>query len=186
MTLFRQKREDQAGMAPFNPASLPKDSVLATPGEVKEGYTKHYLIPGKIFVARKQHAITTILGSGIAICLWDPTTGIGGANHFLLPDGPAVDANATRYASSANAQLLREMIALGANPNKLEARVVGGSQPAVLFGATTETLGDKNLNAANHFLHMNGIVIKEHQVGGTRGRRLVFYTDTGIAETQQL
>jgi chemotaxis protein CheD len=187
--LFRQKNDSsntKLGAPTFNPAALPKDSTNSVSGEVPEGYIKHYLIPGKIFVAAAPHAITTILGSGVSICLWDPSTGIGGANHFLLPEGPTSDANATRYANTANERLITEIVALGAKIGSLQAKVFGGSQPAISFGNTEESLGDRNVQVATHFLVAKGIPVKERHIGGTRGRKYIFFTDNGSVWTQQL
>lgn len=184
--LFRQKIETvKKGGATFNPAVLPKESTLSVSGEVPDGYIKHYLIPGKVFVAREPHAITTILGSGVAICVWDPATGIGGANHFLLPEGSASEANATRYASYANEKLLSDISALGVDITKLQAKIFGGSQPAISFGNSTETLGDRNVQTAEQFLAAKGIALKDRQVGGTRGRKLIFCSNNGAVWSQQ-
>ena len=187
--LFRHKNEapeKKAESTRFNPAELPKEHLPPVSGEIAEGYTKHYLIPGKVFASAEPYAITTILGSGVSICLWDLSTGIGGANHFLMPEGQDSDADSTRYADPANERLLQELRSLGADLNKLQAKIFGGSQPSVTFGNTTECLGDRNVHVASRFLALHGIPIKQREVGGTRGRKLIFNTDDGHAWTQQL
>ncbi len=45
----------------------------------------HYLHPGNLFAHRTPHIVTTILGSCVAVCLWDPINNIGGINHYMLP-----------------------------------------------------------------------------------------------------
>src|SRR5947209_14480493 len=100
-------------MQSFNPAVLPMEYLPRIPYASDDKHTRHYLIPGKFFAAAHPFAITTILGSGVSLCLWDSERGIGGSNHFLLPDGPEDGENATRYGNVANPMLLRRMFDLG-------------------------------------------------------------------------
>jgi len=170
----------------FNPAVLPMEYLPRIPYAFDDKHARHYLIPGKIFVAAQPFAISTILGSGVALCLWDPDRGIGGANHVMLPEGPEESDNATRYANVANPALLKRMLGLGAEPNRLEAKIFGGSLPNVTFGNEKDHLGDRNVKAATHFLKMNGIRVAQKDVGGTRGRKLIFQTDDGRSWSELL
>jgi chemotaxis protein CheD len=170
----------------FNPAVLPLEYLPRVLGASDDKHTRHYLIPGKIFAAAQPFAISTILGSSVALCLWDSAHRIGGANHFMLPDGPEDGENATRYANVANPALLRRMLDLGAELKTLEARIFGGSLPPVTFGNGGDRLGERNVQVATHFLSLNGIRLVQSEVGGTRGRKLVFHTDDGRAWSDQL
>ena len=147
---------------------------------------RHYLIPGQIFVSPQPFAVTTIVGSGCALCLWDPTTGIGGAGHFIFPEGPENDLDPGRYGNHAGKNLLQRLLDLGADPEKLQAKLYGGTHPKVTFGNTRECLGHRNVKLAIHFLQEKGIHLVESEVGGTQGRKLVFQTDDGQAWSQQL
>jgi chemotaxis protein CheD len=170
----------------FNPAVLPMEYMPRVPGVVSGEHARHYLIPGKVFVSPHPYAITTIVGTGVALCLWDPTTGIGGANHFLLPEGLESGSDGTKYGNVANEELLRQVLALGASLGDLQAKLFGGSEPQVTFGSREECLGQRNLRVATHFLGMKGIRVADVQAGGTRGRKLVFQTEDGQAWSQQL
>ena len=46
--------------------------------------------------------LTTILGSCVALCLWDPVRGAGGRNHFLLPEGKAEGDGADHQRDAAH------------------------------------------------------------------------------------
>jgi chemotaxis protein CheD len=170
----------------FNPAVLPMEYLPRILGASDGKHARHYLIPGKIFAAAQPFAISTIVGSGIALCLWDSAHRIGGANHFMLPEGPEEGENASRYGSIANPALLRRMLELGAELKTLQARIFGGSLPSVSFGNGGDRLGDRNVQAVHHFLNMNGIRILQSEVGGTQGRKLLFHTDDGKAWSDQL
>ena len=170
----------------FNPAVLPMEYRPSIPHVSDDKHTRHYLIPGKIFAAAQPFAISTILGSGVALCLWDSALGIGGANHYMLPEGPEDSENATRYANVANPALLKRMLQLGAEIKTLEAKIFGGSLANVTFGNEKDHLGDLNVKAVTHFLNMEGIRLVQSDVGGTRGRKLIFNTDDGRAWTERL
>lgn len=169
----------------FNPAVLPMEYLPRIPYASDDKHTRHYLIPGKLFAAAQPFAITTIVGSSVCVCLWDAARGIGGANHIMLAHGPEESENATRYANVANPTLLKRMLDLGAEVKTLEARIFGGSLPNVTFNEKTHT-GEMNVEAVTHFLNLNGIRIVQKEVGGTRGRKLVFHTDDGRAWAEQL
>jgi chemotaxis protein CheD len=170
----------------FNPAVLPMEYLPRVLDASDDKHARHYLIPGKIFAAAQPFAISTIVGSGVALCLWDSERAIGGANHFILPEGPEDSANASRYANVANPALLQRMFDLGAQRNSLEARIFGGSLPAVTFSSGGDCVGDRNVHVVTHFLKMNSIRLVQSEVGGTHGRKLVFHTDDGRAWAEQL
>lgn len=168
----------------FNPAVLPMEYLPRIPNASDDKHTRHYLIPGKLFAAAQPFAITTIVGSGVVVCLWDSARAIGGALHIMLAQGPEESENSTRYANVGNPILLRRMLDLGAEVKTLEAKIFGGSLPTVTFGDSH--MGDLNVKAVVHFLNMNGIRIVHNEVGGTRGRKVIFHTDDGRVWSEQL
>ena len=170
----------------FNPAVLPMEYLPRIPYAFDEKHTRHYLIPGKIFVAAQPFAISTIVGSSVALCLWDSARGIGGANHFMLPEGPQNSENASRYGNVANPALLQRMLGLGAEIKTMEAKIFGGSLTNVSFASEHDHLGERNVQAVNHFLNMNGIRLAHSEVGGTQGRKVIFHTDDGRFWSEQL
>ena len=165
---------------------LPLDYAPQLAGVTDEKHPKHYLIAGKIFASSQPVAVTTIVGSGVAICLWDSESGVGGVDHFLLPEAPPDDLANSKYGSAANQMLLRQVLHLGASVNCLKAKVFGGIQPAVKFGNSSQCLGSRNVEIALKFLSERGIRIVEKQVGGTQGCKLVFQTDDGCSWLQPL
>jgi chemotaxis protein CheD len=171
---------------PFNPAVLPMEYLPRIEYAVDENHTRHYLIPGKMFVSAQPFAVSTIIGSGVVLCLWDSEERIGGANHFTLPEGPESSNNAMRYGNVANPALLKRIMELGADKKTLAASIFGGCLPNVSFGAEKEHLGDANVKTVTHFLRMNGIQLEKSEVGGLRGRKLIFHTDDGRTFSEQL
>jgi len=170
----------------FSPAVLPMECLTRNVGVSDDKHGRYYLIPGTIFAAAQPFAISTIVGSGVVLCLWDSAHAVGGANHFMLPEGPEGSEHATRYANVANPALLQRMLDLGAERETLAARIFGGSLPQLTFGNDGKSLGERNVQVATHFLNRSGIRLVQSEVGGTRGRKLVFHTDDGRAWAEQL
>ena len=168
----------------FNPAALP-DSYFPKLAEIEdERYPKHYLIPGTVFSTAEPSIVTTILGSGLAISLWDDEAKVGGVNHFTMPEGE--QSGNTKIASEANAELLRQVTQRGAKISSLRAGIYGASQPAVNFGNAGKSIGTRNLEVAEAFLAQHGIAVDKRETGGVRGRKLVFNTSDGSALAQPL
>jgi chemotaxis protein CheD len=147
------------------------EGVAATPRRV-------YLAPGLLFAAREAVQVTTILGSCVAVCLWDPVEGAGGLNHFLLPSG---DPSSSRFGSSAIPQLVESVVALGAWRSRLRAKVFGGACVLEAFRGDSHPLGCRNVETARERLRELQVQIVSEDVGGLYGRKLVFDVQTGSA-----
>jgi chemotaxis protein CheD len=139
-----------------------------------------YLHPGQVHVSAEPCAVTTVLGSCVAVCLYDTRLKVGGMNHFLLPDSTGDLSTAGRHGESATLLLLERMFAIGASADTMTARVVGGANMLAALRALP-TLGERNAAVAHSVLHEHGVLVTSQDVGGTNGRKLVFSTRDGIA-----
>lgn len=128
--------------------------------------------------ADPDEVITTVLGSCIAACLWDARAGIGGMNHFLLPDGPAGGANSLRYGLHAMELLINALLRRGADRGALRAKLFGGAHLQIHL----PDIGSRNMAFAQDFLRREGIACVGGSVGGNRGRRLRFWPCDGRAQ----
>lgn len=128
--------------------------------------------------------ITTILGSCIAACIRDPKAGIGGMNHFLLPEGDAAaDSEAgRRYGVNAMERLINGLLAAGARRERLEAKLFGG---ASMFDRLRD-IGGQNAAFAHRFLNAEGISIVGGDTGGGMARRIRYWPTTGQAQQRLL
>ena len=139
-----------------------------------------YVHPGQIVVSSGTEAFTTILGSCVSVCLHDPKLGIGGLNHFLLPMACPPEQMPGRYGPSAMAQLVSAMLSNGAVLQRMVAHIVGGASVLAAFGTDSNHLGMRNVTVARDFLHGHRIPVMTIDVGGTRGRKLVFSPRDGL------
>ena len=158
-------------------------SVLAVATPETERVRAVYLQPGQLHVADSPTVITTILASCVAVCLFDARRRIGGMNHFLLPKALGIDTAPARFGASATQLLLEQMLARGCRMRDLQAKLFGG---ATVLGAVPGTrdripLGDSNVRCAFELLDQAHIPVVASDVGGTRGRKIIFHTDDGSA-----
>jgi chemotaxis protein CheD len=143
-----------------------------------------YLRPGFLYASIEPASITTILGSCVCVCLWDSVTRIGGANHFLLPNGSTRDG-LFRFGEHAIPGLIERLITFGAKRRHLKAKVFGGACVGPRT-ASEDHLGAKNASFAIAFLRREGISVVSTDTTGERGRKLVFNTDDGTAFVKYL
>lgn len=124
--------------------------------------------------------LTTVLGSCVAACLYDPTIGIGGMNHFLLAEpmgSAALDAQEERYGAYAMELLVNEMLKRGAVRSRLRAHLYGGGN----LRAGMADIGARNGAFARDFLKKDGIEIRHVSLGGQVARRIEFRAALGQA-----
>jgi len=125
-------------------------------------------------VARRGEVLVTLgLGSCVAILVQDAVAGVMGMAHVLLPEpGLSRDgSNPFKFASTAVPALVAEMVAAGAHPARLEARLVGGAAMfAALMVPGTLNMGERNIRAARDALAGAGIPIRGEEVGKDFGR----------------
>jgi len=143
------------------------------------------LHPGEQFASKKPVQITTLLGSCVAACLFDPTTGVAGMNHFLLANQrysksmPVSVTEAGRYGVHAMELLINSMLHLGANKKSIRAKAFGGG---LVLGTISHDnflcVGDVNARFIKEFLRNEGIPLDAEELGGDQGRVIRFRTDT--------
>lgn len=117
----------------------------------------------------------TVLGSCIAICMYDPTARVGGMNHFLLSGEGQTTDESVRYGIHAFEKLVNELLKLGAGRFELKAKVFGGASMNGKFAA----LGPKNAEFALRILREEGIECIGMDLGGTKTRKLRFLPSSG-------
>ena len=143
----------------------------------------HPIIVGELKASIEPAKITTLLGSCVGVCLYDPEAKIGGMNHFMLPSNLSSDPVSATYGVHAMELLINEIMKLGGDRRRLTAKVFGGG---FVIGhqspeATRTAIGDQNIRFALNFLETDSIPVVAKDVGGTMGRQIQFLTHTGQA-----
>lgn len=164
----------------MNMCVIPSPRMERAPAQIER---RVYLYPGGLWAASETAAITTVLGSCVSVCLWDPRTALGGVNHFILPRGGSHPS--ARYGNHALPMLLDRVLALGAQRDSLLACVFGGASVLAVEGTGTP-LGSRNVSEAMDFLRREEIAVLRHDVGGREGRKLTFRTADGATLVRKL
>ena len=138
----------------------------------------HHVAQGTQAVSADPEAlITTVLGSCVAACLFDPEAGVGGMNHFLLPESNAHSSKNIIYGAQAMELLINEMMKKGARKARMQAKLFGGAR--MVDGLSD--VGAANAAFAQTFLQDEGIPCVGKSLGGKTARRLRFWPTTGRA-----
>ncbi|MGN0378091.1 MAG: chemotaxis protein CheD [Butyrivibrio sp.] len=135
-------------------------------------------------VCKAPDSLTTLgLGSCIGACLYDPVAKVAGMLHFMLPDSTRIKSNqnTAKFGDTGITELLKQMIALGADKRRIVAKLAGGAN---MFASSSVNLpslrvGENNIESARTNLKNNGIRIVAEDVGLNYGRTIEFYADDG-------
>jgi chemotaxis protein CheD len=139
--------------------------------------------PGEYFTSADDGIISTVLGSCVAVALYDSVHHIGGLNHFMLP-GHLKDreryylTNAGKYGMFAMELLINEMLKMGSRRKDLIAKVFGGASVLNRQGSFSSTIPQDNIRFAQSFLETEDIPIVAQDVGGRLARKIFYYPTT--------
>lgn len=169
----------------FREAGLPPPA-LGAENTIEPKRSLTYLLPGELFASAEPFQVKTILGSCVAICLWDKRRGAGGMNHFLLPSSRDGQPASLRYADEATRVLLERLKLLGCRPPNLRAKIFGGAALFRTRDVYANTLGAKNVAAALELMRRAAIPVIAQETGGPQGRKVLFNTDDGVAWSRRI
>ncbi len=171
------------------PPVLPR--ALRGFGHVKRYWNKSsnkitaQILPGELYVTKIDEIITTVLGSCISACVRDPSSGIGGMNHFMLPASKNMnitDGSAARYGNFAMEQLINEILKNGGQRKNLEVKLFGGGQ--VLAHMTD--VGQRNIAFALEYLQLEGLKLIAEDLGDRYPRKVQYCPLSGGARMKKL
>jgi chemotaxis protein CheD len=138
----------------------------------------HFLYPSALYADKSTVLVNTILGSCVAVCLYDPYLQIGGINHYMLPLWNGQGLASPKYGNIAIEKLIDKMESLGSKKPHLVAKVFGGAN---IFESKLEQfqIGERNIAIANQVLTEQRIKVVSSSTGGNLGRKIQFLTSTG-------
>jgi len=146
------------------------------------------ILPGEYYVTRRDMLLVTTLGSCVAACIRDKTNGIGGMNHFMLPDNNQEQggwgSSSTRYGTYAMEMLVNQLIKLGAKRGNLEAKLFGGG--AVIKNMSVTNVGERNAKFGLDYLRTEGIPVIAKDLLDVFPRKVYFFPETGKVLVKKL
>ncbi|NII09232.1 chemoreceptor glutamine deamidase CheD [Oleiagrimonas sp. C23AA] len=148
------------------------------------------LLPGEYYATVQEEMVSTVLGSCVAACVRDRNNGIGGMNHFLLPEplgergswGSDATSRAARYGVDAMEQLINAVLKAGADRSSLEVKIFGGGQ--VLAQVTD--VGKRNVEFVRRYLQTEGLKVIGEDVLDIYPRHVRYFPWTGKAQVKRL
>lgn len=143
------------------------------------------LLPGEYYVTARDMVLVTVLGSCVAACIRDRSSGIGGMNHFMLPgeNGDLLSGPA-RYGAYAMEKLINELLKMGARRGNLEAKLFGGGN--MLHGCTVANVGERNAEFAIRYLRNEKIAVAAQDLLDIYPRKVYFFPESGRVRVKQL
>ncbi len=148
------------------------------------------ILPGEYYVTLADEKITTVLGSCVSACIRDSHFGIGGMNHFMLPDSSRANdswrqgpnSSAARYGSYAMETMINEILKHGGRREFLEVKLVGGGR--ILRGTTD--IGRRNIDFVLDYIATEGLVLAGQDLGDVYPRKVVYAPASGKVQVRKL
>ena len=146
------------------------------------------ILPGEYFATGREMVLVTVLGSCVCACIRDKLSGIGGMNHFMLPDSGQDQSNplgeSARYGIYAMEILINQLLKMGAKRCNFEAKVFGGG--SVLRGFTVANVGERNAEFVLQFLKTEKITVAAQDLLDIYPRKVYYFPSTGLVRVKKL
>jgi len=146
------------------------------------------ILPGEYYATARDMLLVTVLGSCVCACIRDRVSGIGGMNHFMLPDSGQDQNNplgeSARYGVYAMEILINQLLKMGAKRSNFEVKVFGGG--AVLRGFTVANAGERNAEFVLKFLRTEKIPIAAQDLLDIYPRKVYYFPHTGLVRVKKL
>lgn len=179
------------GFRPDPPPVLPGFEHVRRSWNAKyEAYASR-ILPGEYYVTRFDDGVYTTLGSCISACIRDRVTGVGGMNHFMLPENNKGGAenwtasgigSATRYGNYAMEHLINVILRNGGQRKNLEVKIFGGGR---MIEKMTD-IGQRNIDFVLDYLKMESLPVVAQDIGDVFPRMVVYFPSTGKVRVKRL
>jgi chemotaxis protein CheD len=170
--------------------ALPHFGHIGRHFDPRESKVVAKLLPGDYYVTLGDEMVFTVLGSCVSACVRDRMLGIGGMNHFMLPEDGADSTRpwgnsasaATRYGNVAMEMLINDILKNGGRREHLEFKLVGGGR---VLDAMTD-IGARNIEFVRSYMKQEGFKVLGEDLGGEHPRKVMFHPKTGAARVKKL
>lgn len=146
------------------------------------------ILPGEYYVTARDMVLVTVLGSCVSACIRDRISGIGGMNHFMLPDGARDRSDfaniSARYGCYAMEMMINQLLKIGALRSNLEAKVFGGG--SVMSGFVSANVGGRNAEFVLDYLHTEEIAVVGQDLLDVFPRKVYFFPNNGRVLVKKL
>lgn len=144
-----------------------------------------YLKQGELAIVSGDYKVFTLLGSCVAVVLWDEGTKIGGVNHYMLPTWQNKGIPDVRYGDVAITELHDKIILAGAVKRRLVAKIFGGAS-LLNLDKVGFNVGQRNVEVARDILSQLNVTVTEINTGGKNGMKILFDVQTGFVKVDYI
>jgi chemotaxis protein CheD len=141
-------------------------------------YEKVFIHVGQIHIGFSPTEISTVLGSCVAVCLFDKYKMVGGMNHYLLPLWNGNGLQSPKFGNVSIPRMVQSMMDIGCSPSNMEAKIFGGASINI-SSSEDFMIGKRNALTAKEILAEFKIPVTAEDCGGSVGRRIMMRSDTG-------
>jgi chemotaxis protein CheD len=173
------------------PAVLPTFAHINRYWDPHEDCFAAKILPGQYYVSLNGEMVVTVLGSCVSACIRDRIFGVGGMNHFMLPNGGGASSDAggsqpmdeaARYGVYAMEMLINEILKNGGRRENLEVKITGGGRML----ANMSDIGKRNIDFVREFLATEGLEVVAEDLGDIYPRKVYYYPATGKMRVKKL
>lgn len=173
------------------PASIPGFENINRYWDKENQIIAAKLLPGDYYVTTDSEMITTVLGSCVSACIRDRVLGIGGMNHFMLPETSssrlnsreeAVVGSALRYGNYAMEHLINTILQFGGKRKNLEVKLFGGGKVIATLG----DVGSRNIAFVLDYVDTEALDLVSQDMGDIYPRKVNYYPQTGRVRMKKI
>ncbi|HJW06636.1 MAG TPA: chemoreceptor glutamine deamidase CheD [Rhodanobacter sp.] len=171
------------------PEAMPGFEHLRRFWDPAQGRMVVRVLPGEFYVSSSDELVSTVLGSCVSACIHDAERGVGGMNHFMLPEPTgerdswsSAVGRAARYGSDAMEQLINAILKAGGQRANLRVKVFGGGR--VL--AQLSDVGQRNIDFVRRYLEAERLQLAAEDLGDVYPRQVQFFPHSGRVRVRQL
>lgn len=144
-----------------------------------------FLLPGEFHVSKEPYLIATLLGSCVAVCLYNKKQGFGGMNHYMLPTQPPNAKKDPKYGDHSISTMINIMSKSDPNVINLQAMIFGGAAVTESLASSTD-IGNQNIKVAKKVLEENKIKITREETGGANGIKIHYQTWDNVVDIRTI
>lgn len=144
----------------------------------KKNNNNYFLLISDFIAKKETFTATTVLGTCVAVVIWDKVNKIGGINHYMLPENKTEKIKSPKYGRDSINLMYEKLIKLGAEKKYLIAKVVGGAQKIAIDNNRLK-IGSLNVRIAKEVLNELNIKIVAQDTGNNYGRKIIFNSENG-------
>ncbi len=148
-----------------------------------------FLLPGEFYFGKDYKTVKTLLGSCIAITMWNDRLKVGGMCHFKLPERLNKDHGELNgnYGDEALLLFMDGLKKYNLKPSEMMVGVYGaGNMFADIVKNDERSIGMQNIKLAHRCLSRRGFKITHEALGGEVSRKISFNIATGAVKVISL